>query len=175
MLINLSELLSDPGYSKTFECDVFTDSFETDFGKYDVIEKKPIELTITNVGKNKVSLSGKVEVSLNIPCDRCLEDVRSDISFFLEKSAEAGNTDQEAVKESEEQDYIDGYYLDVEALVFSEVLLNIPSKTLCREDCKGLCLKCGANLNISECGCDRQVLDPRMSAIQDIFNNYKEV
>lgn len=175
MLINLTELLSNTGYSKTFECDVFTDTFETDFGKYDVIEKKPVMLTITNIGKNKVSISGTVAISLNIPCDRCLEDVKSDISFSIEKSAEAGNAEQDGVKESEEQDYIDGYNLDVEALVFSEVLLNIPSKTLCREDCSGLCLKCGANLNISECGCDRQVLDPRMSAIQDIFNNYKEV
>ena len=70
---------------------------------------------------------------------------------------------------------IDGYNLDVDKLVFGEILLLIPGKTLCKEDCKGLCLRCGANLNEGECGCDRESLDPRMSVFKDILNNFKEV
>ena len=78
-------------------------------------------------------------------------------------------------EECEEKDYIDGYNLDVDKLVFSEILLSMPRKNLCKEDCKGLCLVCGANLNIAECGCDRSVLDPRMSVFKDILNDFKEV
>ena len=62
-----------------------------------------------------------------------------------------------------------GYELDIVEFVKICVLMNMPSKILCREDCKGLCPKCGANLNIAECGCDRAVLDPRMSIIRDLF------
>jgi uncharacterized protein len=149
--------------------------YESNLGSYEIVDKKPIVLTITNIGKNKLSISGDVALSLNIPCDRCLEDVKTDINFSIEKNIDMSEDDSDGVKESEEQDYISGYNLDVDKLVYSDILINIRSKILCKEDCKGLCTKCGANLNIAECGCDRQVLDPRMSVIQDIFNNYKEV
>mgnify|MGYP000820741253 CR=1 FL=1 len=75
----------------------------------------------------------------------------------------------------EEKDYIDGYDLDVDKLVFGEILISMPGKTLCTPDCKGLCSICGHNLNISECGCDRESLDPRMSVFKDILKNFKEV
>lgn len=175
MLIKLTELLSNVGYTKTFKADILMNEFESNLGTYDIVDKNPIELTITNIGKNKLTISGDVTLSLNIPCDRCLEDVKTDINFSIEKSIDMSDDDSDGVKESEEQDYINGYNLDVDKLVYSDILINIPSKILCKEDCKGLCTKCGANLNIAECGCDRQVLDPRMSVIQDIFNNYKEV
>ena len=75
----------------------------------------------------------------------------------------------------EEKDYIDGYDLDVDKLVFGEILISMPGKTLCTPDCKGLCSICGHNLNVSECGCDRESLDPRMSVFKDILKNFKEV
>ena len=78
-------------------------------------------------------------------------------------------------EEQEEKDYIDGYNLDVDRLIFGELLVSIPGKILCREDCKGLCPVCGTNLNVAECGCDRDVLDPRMSVFKDILKNFKEV
>ena len=75
----------------------------------------------------------------------------------------------------EEKDYIGGYELDVDRLVFGEILISMPGKTLCTPDCKGLCSICGHNLNVSECGCDRESLDPRMSVFKDILKNFKEV
>ena len=84
------------------------------------------------------------------------------------------NSDKEE-EAKEEKDYIDGYDLDVDKLVFGEILISMPGKTLCKEDCKGICLICGANLNKGECGCDRDILDPRMSVFKDILKNFKEV
>ena len=75
----------------------------------------------------------------------------------------------------DEQPFLNGYNLDVDQLVCNELLLSLPMKVLCREDCKGICNRCGANLNIETCDCDTRALDPRMSVIQDIFNQYKEV
>ena len=48
-------------------------------------------------------------------------------------------------------------------------------KVLCKDNCKGICSRCGANLNKGDCGCDTWVPDPRMAAIQDIFKQFKEV
>ena len=90
----------------------------------------------------------------------------------MDTSDSDGNSDRIEV---DEQDFMDGTMLDVDKLVYPEVLINLPAKILCKPDCLGLCPVCGANLNQGECGCDRSSPDPRMSVIQDIFNNRKEV
>ncbi len=74
----------------------------------------------------------------------------------------------------DDQNFMDGFSLDVDALVHDEILMNWPAKILCKDDCKGICPVCGQNLNEGECGCDTFVPDPRMAVIQDIFKN-KEV
>ena len=71
--------------------------------------------------------------------------------------------------------YIHGYDLDVDELVYSEILVNWPLRVLCKEDCKGICSICGKNLNHGTCDCDHTDLDPRMAQIRDIFNKFKEV
>ena len=78
-------------------------------------------------------------------------------------------------EEMEETDYLIGFELDVDKLVYAEILVNWPMKVLCKEDCKGICKVCGMNLNKGTCDCRRTELDPRMAAIQDIFSKFKEV
>ena len=56
-----------------------------------------------------------------------------------------------------------------------EILMNWPMQVLCKEDCKGLCPSCGANLNLTTCDCDSTDLDPRMAKIRDVFSKFKEV
>jgi uncharacterized protein len=83
-------------------------------------------------------------------------------------------SEEDRVNELDENDYIIGYDLDVDKLIYGEILVNWPMKILCKNDCKGICNRCGANLNLGECGCDRAELDPRMAVIRDIFNNSKQ-
>ena len=75
----------------------------------------------------------------------------------------------------DENNYIAGYELDVDALIADEMVLQWPMKILCKEDCKGICKVCGTNLNKSTCDCDQTVPDPRMAVFSDIFNQFKEV
>ena len=85
---------------------------------------------------------------------------------------------EEGEVESEDLDeanYIDGYTLDVDQLVGSEILIGWPTKILCSEDCKGICSVCGQNLNEGSCDCEDTSLDPRMSVIRDLYKNFKEV
>lgn len=72
-------------------------------------------------------------------------------------------------------DVMEGYQLNVDVLVYNELLMNQPEKVLCKPDCKGICMKCGKDLNEGECGCDTFVPDPRMAVLQDIFKANKEV
>jgi uncharacterized protein len=74
----------------------------------------------------------------------------------------------------EEQNFVEGHNIDVDKMLETEIFLNIPGKVLCDEDCKGICMVCGKNLNEGECGCDRFVPDPRMAAINDIFDKFSK-
>ena len=72
-----------------------------------------------------------------IPCDRCLEDVRHEFVLDSTKHVDLGLSDAELTEELDESNFIDGYHLDVDKLLFNEILSGWPTKVLCREDCKG--------------------------------------
>ena len=161
MQINISEIISTDYKVQTFNPEIEMEAFCLDGERYNFIRKSPVELKAQNEGHSVVNFSGHVDVTIDIPCSRCLTSVPTRLAFDFSQKV-----DFEKLKAEQ---------LDVDRLVYLEVLMSWPLKVLCREDCKGLCLKCGKNLNEGECGCDRASLDPRMSAIRDIFNNFKEV
>lgn len=100
-------------------------------------------------------------------CDRCAEEVNRDMSFSLNKIivSELANDDDD----NEEYIVVQDSVLDIDELIREEVQLFLPSKILCRDDCKGLCFKCGKNLNLGECGCKKEV-DPRMAALLQLLD-----
>ena len=116
-----------------------------------------------------------------IPCDRCLKDVKVSVSADFAHQVTSPDQEKGATEEAsddtsdEEQNFVSGYELDTDALISNEILIHMPVKVLCKDDCKGICSVCGHDLNEGECGCDRFVPDPRMAAIKDIFNANKEV
>lgn len=175
MLLDLSELLSGNCREKKFKANLDMNVFESTIGDFPIIDKTELEITVSAVGTRKYTVSGEGSVVLNIPCGRCLEEVETPVDYQIDRELDFNDFDDNEDERLEEMSYIDGYHLDVDKLVYSEIMMNVPLRVLCDEDCKGLCFKCGANLNKGECGCDRVQLDPRMSVIQDIFKNFKEV
>ena len=174
MLIDLRELLSGSQDEKSYKADIEMNTFNTGSSDYDIIDKPAVDVIIKKLGKNKLSIKADSYVTLSIPCDRCLESVPTKVEYSVDEIVDfSDNAAGEEAKE--EKDYIGGYELDVDRLVFGEILISMPGKTLCTPDCKGLCSICGHNLNVSECGCDRESLDPRMSVFKDILKNFKEV
>ena len=149
-------------------------AFESRLGDYPILEKPPITLHIANQENKRLLIQGDVDVKLGIPCGRCLEEVPTPIHFRVDKTLSI--TDDGIIDEDmEETDYLIGFELDVDKLVYAEILVNWPMRVLCKDDCKGICKVCGMNLNKGACSCQRTELDPRMAAIQDIFNKFKEV
>ena len=149
-------------------------AFESRLGDYPILEKSPITLHIANQENKRLLIQGDVDVMLGIPCGRCLEEVPTPIHFRIDKTLSI--TDDGIIDEDmEETDYLIGFELDVDKLVYAEILVNWPMRVLCKDDCKGICKVCGMNLNKGDCSCQRTELDPRMAAIQDIFNKFKEV
>jgi uncharacterized protein len=133
----------------------------------------------TKMGE-QVLVQAKFNLPLTAPCKRCLKPVTLDEPVEMTRTfVPAGKERAPEPKKDEEsqgsfdpaladEDTYSGKELDLTQAVREQVLLSVPSSPLCDEACKGLCPKCGKDLNEGECGCDRTVLDPRWAALQDI-------
>ena len=174
MIIDISKVVKSINKEVSEEVSIELTSFESRLGEFPILQKSPVVLTITNQENKTLFIRGAVDVTLSIPCGRCLEEVPTQICFDIDKKLDIKDNVL-LDDEMEENDYLIGFELDVDKLVYAEILVNWPMKVLCKEDCEGICKVCGANLNKGDCGCQRTELDPRMAAIQDIFSKFKEV
>lgn len=174
MLINLSDVLSELHKPIDQVVNVEMDRFKSTLGWVPVIEKSDAHIVVKHVKGRELLITGDCRLVLEIPCDRCLEPVAEEFNLEFEKNVDLTESDVEP-DELDEKNYIDGYNLDVEKLLYNEILIGWPMKILCSEDCKGICNTCGQNLNKGTCDCEDTSLDPRMSVIRDVFKNFKEV
>ena len=174
MIIDISKVVKSINKEVSEEVSIELTSFESRLGDFPILQKSPVMLTITNQENKTLFIRGAVDITLSIPCGRCLEEVPTQLCFDIDKKLDI-TEDALIDDEMEENDYLIGFELDVDKLVYAEILVNWPMRVLCKEDCEGICNVCGANLNKGDCGCQRTELDPRMAAIQDIFSKFKEV
>ena len=130
--------------------------------------KKPVK--IQGVISNKASLvrlEAEIAYCYEAPCDRCGVNTAREHTLTLEKSLAASI-------EGEESDTIlitPDMKLDLDELVYSETVVNLPMKHLCSEECRGICFKCGKNLNEGECGCPKKEIDPRLAALAELLKD----
>lgn len=175
MLIDLSPLLSTEGKVLKLSVPIERDTVSAYGMTYPFVRKAPVELTLANTGKKQIRLEARLDVTIAMFCDRCLADVDKTFQIEILREFDLEKTDEERREELDEIAYLEGNALDVDSMVCEEVLVELPMKVLCKDDCKGICRKCGANLNDGACGCDTAELDPRMAKILDIFKSVKEV
>jgi uncharacterized protein len=118
-----------------------------------------INVKILRTG-DKYVLDGDLEGSVRIMCDRCLEyyqqDVKTDFRLFLVQSPDTGKAEIELLEEDMEVDFIRGEEIDLDEIIQEQLYLSIPIKSLCMEECLGLCPMCGHNLNNGDCQCNRE-------------------
>ena len=175
MLINLSELFTLEGKEKTYTPDLEMDTYHCPNGDYEVASKAKVVLRIMNLGDRTLEVEGKAKLTLKVPCDRCLDPVEVPLEFDIIRTLDLNESEEERVEDLDEQPYLSGYNLDVDQLVCDELILNLPMKVLCSEDCQGISNRYGTNPGSGEGDCKDSMPDPRMSVIQDIFKQLKEV
>ena len=122
----------------------------------------------------QVRLRGTIKTEVELLCDRCAapRDAPLAVEFdtsFIPQEVEAGKEENvELLPEDLGLSAYEGDAVDLDELVREQILLALPSRHLCREDCKGLCQKCGANLNDGHCSCGQGGVDPRWAALADL-------
>ena len=174
MLINLIEILQKEEGTKKVQTKVEREKFLAAKFEYKITDSD-VKFVFTNAGKKHINVKCTGNVIIEAPCFRCLEPVTFTINIDSTKDMDMNKTAEEKIADLDEENYLEGTVFDTEVFVFNEILVNLPMKVLCKEDCKGICNRCGANLNKGFCDCDTAVPDPRMSKILDVFNQFKEV
>lgn len=175
MQIHLSDITSSEGKCVRISAEFEMEDITFQLGSFPVLAKQPVELTITNTGNKVLELLADTVVTVGVPCDRCLTETPVSIPLQIKRKLDMKLTDEDRVNDLDESSYLTGMDLDVDQLVYLEVVMNWPLKVLCKEDCKGICSQCGKNLNDGPCGCEEEPGDVRMAAIRDIFRKSKEV
>jgi len=125
------------------------------------------DLVLTNVG-NAIDVDGNIKVDIKVQCSRCLEDftLSMDAAFhetYYDKAFQArGDNGEEWIPYT-------GDTIDITPEAQGTVLINLPLRFVCREECRGLCPVCGVNRNLQNCDCARDDTDPRLAKLKDLF------
>ena len=111
-------------------------------------------------------MKGLITTTIHGVCDRCASDFDSQLSFPIDVVlvTELSNEDNE----DEGVFPLEGDAADLEDIVRTVFVLNMDSKLLCKPDCKGLCCRCGKNLNDGPCNCEKEI-DPRFAALKQLL------
>ncbi|MBQ5398321.1 MAG: DUF177 domain-containing protein [Ruminococcus sp.] len=164
MLLQLKEVFLNDGSRQRFDYSLPMSDFEIS-GDYPF--KSPVK-----VSAEAVNRAGLVELKINAVfdyttrCDRCFEEITKHMEQVFVHGLATSLIDDE------NDDYIEtpDYTLELDEVVISDIVLNLPSKMLCKDDCKGLCPVCGKNLNLSDCGCDSQPVDSRLEILKQLID-----
>lgn len=120
-----------------------------------------------------IRLRGKLATGLELQCARCLEPVQQNVTHEFELlyrplGTDAGRDELSVTDAEAEIGYYQGNGIELEDVLREQVLLALPLKATCRENCLGLCPHCGKNLNQERCSCSVPMEDPRWAALKEI-------
>ena len=164
MLLGLNKIIENPGASVTFSTSV--DLSDLCYGvSYPVTEPVLAEGMVRNTAGVLV-MTGSITTCIHGICDRCASEFDRDIDFPIDVVLVT-----ELANEENEDEWVfplEGDSADLDDIVRTVFVLNLDSKLLCDEDCKGLCCRCGKNLNDGPCSCQKE-LDPRFAALKQLL------
>jgi uncharacterized protein len=157
--ISVAEILGQPGQHRDLHLEVPLDGVGTALAH---LEEKPLraDLRAESVVEG-ILITGDLQGQTILECARCLKEFHSTVDLdvcelFLAPGADPD--DQESYR-------ISGTDLDLEPMLRDAVTLDLPIHPLCKEDCKGLCARCGRDLNLGACDCTEDTTDPRWAEL----------
>lgn len=121
----------------------------------------------------QVDVTGNINAKIETDCSRCIIPVITSLEFPFKVSyitEEHYTSEKESELHGEDLDVslYDGEKIDLSELAREQILLNLPTQILCSENCKGLCAKCGVNLNEKTCNCETKEIDPRWQSLRQL-------
>lgn len=164
MILDLEPIFNNEGMVKEF-------SYELDLSEQELSGVKPFSTPVRvsgSVGNHTgvVELSAKAEFVLDMNCDRCAKPIKLALTADVFHTLVTSLNDEA----NDELLLINELRFDLDPLVTEDIFLELPSKFLCSDDCKGVCPKCGKDLNTGSCSCEKEI-DPRLAALKQLLDN----
>ena len=161
MLLDLREIIEVPGKSVPFRCELEPEELLNESIR--AYRSKPVAEGRVFNAAGILTLEGTVTADMTCVCDRCGKEFDSVKVTNIKALITDGDSDDP------EAFVLDGDKLDLGDALSTLFLLDMETKFLCREDCKGLCSECGADLNLGPCNCRKQI-DPRLAVLEQLLD-----
>ena len=165
MRLGLSQIIDRPGESISYSAVV--DLSDLQYGTcFPVTEPVKAEGTVRNTAGVLV-MKGEITTCIHGICDRCAAEFDREMALPIDAVLVT-----ELANEENEDEWVftlEGDSADLDDIVRTIFVLNMDSKLLCSDDCKGMCCRCGKNLNDGPCSCEKEI-DPRLAALKQLLN-----
>ena len=164
MSVDLRELIRTPGARLPFRHELGTERLS--FPAVLSFTEIPVGEGVISNSADVLTLRGHIHSVMRCVCDRCAKEFDKTVDLPLEVRLAA------ELEDEEDPDYflLNGDELDIDDLLESAFILGMDPQILCREDCKGLCPRCGADLNEGACTC-RTESDPRLAVLEQLLDD----
>lgn len=164
MLLGLSKIVDCPGASVPFSASV--DLRDLRYGVTNPVSEPVLASGTVRNTAGVLVMTGEITTCIHGICDRCASAFDREIHFPINVVLVT-----EMANEENEDEWVfplEGDSANLDDIVRTVFVLNLDSKLLCKEDCKGLCHRCGKNLNEGPCNCQKE-LDPRFAALKQLL------
>ena len=162
MRLNLREIIEIPGGSVPFACELDTDSL--DFPSIKEYKGRPYAEGRVYNEAGVLKLEGLLRAEMTCICDRC----GTEFDSIKETTLDATIVEEDS-EDNPELFVLEGDEIDLSEILSTCFILDMETKFLCKEDCKGLCSTCGKNLNLGPCEC-RKPIDPRFAVLEQLLD-----
>ncbi|KNY26055.1 YceD family protein [Pseudobacteroides cellulosolvens] len=165
MKIDVSSIVKINGASldvKFDEAIAELNDLESGFVFTDVVK---FEGVLTNAS-GVLKLNGSLKASYSVKCSRCVKDIEDNLELKVREDIIEGSETADV----DAYTYNDNYIL-LDSILKDNIILNLPVKKVCDDNCKGLCPRCGTNLNEKTCDCKDDYINPQMEALKKFFDN----
>lgn len=163
MRLDLRHIIHIPGAHEDFAYELDLSEVKS-FGEKPFARPVQVSGTVRNMA-GALELTGKARTVLDTQCDRCLKP----LALEMEVPVETLLAEELADEESDEIVLLENGQVDLDEIFATACILALEPKHLCKEDCKGLCPTCGADLNRGPCGCKKE-LDPRLAVLAKLLD-----
>lgn len=164
MILDLEPIFNNEGMVKEFD-------FELDLSQQEISGSKPFTSPVKVKGSagnytGIVELRAKAEFELETNCDRCAKPIKLSLATDIFHTLVTHLNDET----NDELLLVNELRFDLDPLITEDIFLDFPAKLLCDEECKGVCPRCGKDLNTGSCSCEKEI-DPRLAALKQLLDN----
>ena len=164
MILDVSSIIKTEGAYIPVEISECLNLLNDDTSSYNFVSPVSFFGKIANIG-TMLKLTGEISVDYVTNCTRCLKEIKGSFKGEIKDAYFQKDVDDDSDIYSYE-----GHLVDISKPLYDNIILNLPMKPICSEDCKGLCPSCGKDLNTGACDCDNSYVDERLEILKNFFN-----